>query len=342
MNKNEQDYRPPNPEGLKPTEKIIKDPSLAKLQDNFAMRFDADGIRDVMVIGNERPKGCPFKCQGCGVHEEALIVDDKANQQVIINQVNNIEQRLVSRANEYNEVGYHICIYNYGNVTNHEELSIENLELLLNKINDLMPSPKYVSLNSRGHFINEKTLSHLIGLGLKYNIHFILGVETLTEKGGKIYGKPNMDAEVASLFGVINEFNEKNKTNFGVDAGFVFLPEYYSDDRTDKDKVAQGFLDDVGGFIEKYVGQKTPVLINIHPFYEISGIPYKSTAESFNTLMESLIKLEAIIKTKNLSLTEDLRASFFIGLNDSGYETPEWKQAKLKWQADIDRINRSE
>ncbi|OGY86326.1 MAG: hypothetical protein A2233_02750 [Candidatus Kerfeldbacteria bacterium RIFOXYA2_FULL_38_24] len=319
-----------------------KGSDVASLQENFEeRRFDADGVREVVVIGNERVGGCPFKCPGCGVHEEAAKVDASANAQKIVKQIEGLQCRIQANSTVYEESGYHICIYNFGNVTNTEELSVSNLELLLQKLNELVPSPKYVSLNSRGRFINEQVLARLKGLGLKYTIHFILGVESLGEKGSKIYGKPQIQSEVANMFATINKFNEENNSRFGVDAGFVFLPEFYTADRADKEAIANGFLSDVGGFIEKNVGQKTPVRINIHPFYEMpEKMPYASTAPYFDILMKAMMKLENIVKLKNESLPEHLRISFFIGLNDSGYETLEWKQAKAKWQRDIDRINR--
>ena len=322
-----------------PPKEVIDAPEVSDLQEKFEMRKDADGIRDVLVIGNERPKGCPFKCVGCGVHEEAAVVDASANARIIAEQIKALEVQMKEKAKDYQESGYHLCIYNYGNVTNPEELSEANLEALLHGMNALDPAPKFVSINSRGRYVNEEVLARLEKMNLQYRIHFILGVETLSEKGKAIYGKPNIDRELANMFDVLNAHNEKNNTAFGIDTGFVFLPEFYTDDRTDRTTISEGFMKDIGGTIEKYGGQKTPLKINIHPFYEIPGMPYSSTAEHFDILMETLLKLEAETKQKNVSLPETLRTTFFIGLNDTGYETPEWEKAKAKWQTDIDRIN---
>ncbi len=337
-------YVPPGVEGVplrQETATTEKKSDVSELQEKFEeTRMDADGIRDVLVIGNERRGGCPFKCQGCGVQGEAVQVDTGANAQIISEQIDEMRRKLESNPTEYQEHGYHLCIYNNGNVTNPKELSAENLTLLLYRINELVPPPKYVSLNSRGPFINEKGLQDLQNLGLKYDIHFILGVETFTEKGMEIYGKRGIGEETERMFTTINEFNKANGTRFGMDVGFVFLPEFYADDREDKPAIEQGFLDDVEGFTEKYVGRETPIMINVHPFYPMPNLPWKSTASCFDTLMEAVIKFESEVQARNASLPEYLRASVFIGLNDSGYETPEWLAARSKWQADIDRINR--
>lgn len=331
---------PPDAAGIKlPQETVEKKAEVADLQERFETRRDADGIRDVLVIGNERPGGCPFKCQGCGVEGEAVKVDSRANAGMISQQVDDMKRRLEKDPVAYSEHGYHFCIYNNGNVTNPAELSTDNLTSLLQQIDGLTPLPKYVSLNSRGPFVNEKGLKDLQDLGLQYDIHFILGVETFTEKGKAIYGKPAIDREMQKMFTVVNAFNEAHQTKFGIDAGFVFLPEFYADDRADSTAIAQGFLDDVGGFIEQYVGRETPIVINIHPFYPMPKLPYESTAQSFDILMEAMVKLEAVIQSRNANLPEHLRASLFIGLNDSGYETPEWQLARSQWKTEVDRIN---
>ena len=332
---------PPDGMGIKPPQEAVeRTEDVVDLQKKFETRLDADGIRDVLVIGNERPGGCPFKCQGCGVEGEAVKVDTNANAQIISQQIDGMRLQLESDPAAYSEHGYHLCIYNNGNVTNPAELSTDNLTSLLQKIDGLTPRPKYVSLNSRGPFVNEKGLEDLQNLGLQYDIHFILGVETFTEKGKAIYGKPAIDREIQNMFTVVNTFNEAHQTKFGIDAGFVFLPEFYTDDREDTAAIEQGFLNDVTGFVEKYVGHETPIVINIHPFYPMPDLPYESTAQSFDILMEAMVKLEAVIQSRNANLPEHLHASLFIGLNDSGYETSEWESARSKWQAEIDRINR--
>lgn len=312
---------------------------VANLQENFETRRDADGIRDVLVIGNERPGGCPFKCQGCGVEGEAAKVDASANARVISEQVQEMQRRLEENPAPYEEHGYHLCIYNNGNVTNSAELSVTNLELLLNQINGLKPPPRYVSLNSRGPFIHERDLKRLQSMGLQYDIRFILGIETFSEKGKTIYGKPGIEQETEKMFATIDAFNAKSNTRFGMDVGFVFLPEFYTDDRTNKNEMEQGFLRDVQTFVDRYVGRNTPTAINIHPFYPMSKLPYESTASCFDTLMEAVIQLKALVEAKNAALPEHLHASLFIGLNDSGYETPEWQLARSKWKTEVDRIN---
>ncbi len=126
-----------------------------RLQEKFETAKDSDGIREVLVIGNERESGCPFKCVGCGVHEEAATESIEENAETIKTQLLKLQEKLKSNEEEYVDEGYHLAIYNYGNVTNKNELSRDNLDLLLEEINRLSPTPSYVSINSRGLYIKE-------------------------------------------------------------------------------------------------------------------------------------------------------------------------------------------
>ena len=326
------------------TNRPIKEPKpevgIETLQEKFELRIDADGVREVVVIGNERPKGCPFKCEGCGVEREAQIVNRELNADIIRKQIDGIDQHIQTKTGTYTESGYHLCIYNYGNVTNPAELSRENFDLLLNNINRLVPPPKFISINSRGIFVTPELLSHLRDKKLGYNIHFILGIESLTAKGREIFGKKNMHKELQGMFERVNGFNEENDTNFGIDAGFVFLPEFFSEDRREHEKIKKGFFHEIKSFLDQYVGQKTPIRMNIHPFYQIPELPYESTADQFDTLMEALLELEPLIQAKNETLPTPLKTSLFIGLNDNGYETHAWKIQIAKWREVIERINK--
>ena len=312
---------------------------IETLQEKFELRVDADGVREVLVIGNERPKGCPFKCEGCGVEREAQIVNRELNAEIIKKQIDGIDRHIKMETGTYTESGYHLCIYNYGNVTNPAELSRKNFDLLLDSINQLVPPPKFISINSRGIFVTPELLSHLRDKKLGYNIHFILGIESLTAKGREIFGKKNMHKELQGMFERVNGFNEENDTNFGIDAGFVFLPEFFSEDRREHEKIKKGFFDEIKSFLDQYVGHKTPIRINIHPFYQIPELPYESTADQFDILMETLLELEPLVQIKNETLPDHLKTSMFIGVNDSGYETQAWKIQIIKWKETIERLN---
>ncbi len=174
---------------------------------------------------------------------------------------------------------------------------------------------------------------------LDYETHFILGVESSTEKGRIIFGKEKMDTELDGMFDKINNHNEVQNTKFGLDAGFVFLPEFYVDDRSDTEAIKSGFVGEITSFIDKYAGKNVPLRINIHPYYKTHKMPYESATKEFDILMDAMPEIEAVLKEKNESLPEHLRVSVFIGVNDSGYETEEWRKQLEKWKEDIKRIN---
>ena len=327
-----------NPEFLsiptqKPEQEAISTPesSLERLNASFESRVDTHGVREVILISNERPGGCPFHCTACGVHEEAVTVRPEENRRIITDQIHAFSLRLEQDKERYEHLGYHLCIYNNGNTTNPEELSKESLDALLEQIDSLSPAPSYISIDSRGPYVTEPLLEYLDSKRLGYRIHFILGVETQSEKGKRIYGKAGINKELGKMFGRIDTFNENHGTRFGIDAGFVFLPEFYTDDRSDTEAVRQGFKNELLSFVDTYAGQHTPLRINIHPFYPIAKLPYRSSADSFDSLMAVVAEVNAEIARKNATLPEHLRISVFIGVNDSGYETEEWKTALEKW-----------
>jgi len=311
---------------------------VGELQENFDLTRDVDGIREVIVIGMERKEGCPFFCKGCGVHEDAAIVSPMENKKVILDQVSVISKNL---KNKSFRKGYHVLVYNYGNVTNKAELCTDNLNLLLDELNKLEIQPKYVSLNSRGVFITEKLLNSLKRKKMGFSIHFILGVETLSENGGRIYGKIGIRQELKKMFGVINKFNIKEKTHFGIDAGFVFLPEFYTNNRKDHSKIKKGFINDIKEFVDNYVGKRTPIRLNIHPFYAIKNLPYKSVINEFDLFMETMKEVRKIVAKKNKETPKSYKTTLYIGVKDDGYETPKWKKELNKWAHDIEKMNTS-
>jgi|GEM_PF-1325990 len=311
----------------------------------FNERLDSDGIREIISIGNENPGGCPFSCVGCGVHDQVVISSSEDNKKLIDNLINEISLKINKENFNYQSEGYHICVYNEGNVANPKELSWENLEFLLLSINNLEIPPKFISLNSRSVFITREFLEKVNSLGLNYNIHFIMGVESLTERGKNIYGKKNIDKEIEEAFNIIKDFNNdsNNKIKYGIDAGFVFLPEFYLDEnesRENKEKIKNGFEKEIMDFIEKYSNKGVPIRINLHPFYRTTGLSFDDSCNSLNEFFKALPEIIKLIQEKNKQIqNEKEKTAIFIGVNGKGYETEEWKEAIKKWEEIILKLN---
>jgi len=324
------------------TEKIQPvNPEQLKFKD----RMDTDGIREIVIIGNEREGGCPFNCVGCGVHDKARLASAEANKPSIEESVNNLNTKIANNQSEYENAGYHICVYNEGNVTNKEELSRDNLWGILRGLSTLRPAPKYVSLNSRGTFIDQELLGQIKDLNLDFDINFILGVESLSSVRSEIYGKKGMEKELETIFTKLKAENEKtdHKIEFGMDTGFVFLPEFYLEEgekRGDSQKIINGFVNDVGGFIEKYVGQGVPIRINLHPYYKITNLPFEDSSGVLSEFMRGVAQLlEKIQIINEKAKTESDKTTIFIGLQGGGYGTDEWNQAIEPWKTLIEKVN---
>ena len=305
----------------------VKSKHLQVLQNIFNNHFrtDDEGIREVLVIGNERIGGCPYSCIGCGVHEDAEISTSEENRAIISEQIINLEYRIQNKKIKYTNQGYHLSVYNYGNITNPEELSKENLNFLFDGISNMILLPKYVSLNSRGTYINKELLYFIKNKQLKYNVNFIIGVESMTEKGSRIYGKPGIKGEFKQLFDILSKFNDENKTNFGLDVGFVFLPEFYTDNRKNIQVVKNGFENDLDEMVNCYVGKNVPIKITIHPFFKIPNLPFESTENFMDIIKEVADNTANKINLINSTLPIHLCNSVFIGTLDAGYETEMWQ-----------------
>ena len=310
----------------------VKSKHLRELQNIFSnYRIDADGIREVIVIGNERTEGCPFRCIGCGVHEDAEIVSQEENKAIISEQITNLEYRIKNNQSKYVKHSYHLSVYNYGNITDHEELSEENLNYLFDLVSNMKLLPTYVSLNSRGVFITSKLLNFIKNKHLEYNVNFIIGVESMTEKGAGIYGKPDIKQEFARMFDITSDFNNVNKTNFGLDVGFVFLPEFYTENRMNTQIIKKGVENDIDEFVNLYVGKNVSLKITVHPFFKTPSLSFESTENFLDILKEAVDEISKKLNLINQNIPQHLLNSIFIGTLDSGYETKEWKNELDKW-----------
>ncbi len=321
---------------------IIEDTLLLSklkiLQKSFLPVADKRGIRNVIMIPNEREGGCPFKCKGCGVHNEIVIVKSKENREMTNLQIQRLSEEIKNDKEKYLK-GHHICFYNNGNLLNPEEFSKDNLYYLLDLVNNLDILPSYISIETRGCFINEKLLNEINKKKLKYDIHFILGVETFIGDQ-KIYGKKDINKELNQVYSITNKINnleDKNTINWGIDANFIFLPEFYTKDRNNVDKIRNGFIEDVNYFLDCFTGKNTPTKINIHPFYKVDSLPFESVTKEFDLLFEALTIILELIKQKKYD--KKIKPDFFIGINDSGYENSKWKNILEKYDKKIKKFN---
>jgi hypothetical protein len=333
-----------NLEKITIAEKSIPEVEQAK-DFGFKEKIDTDGIRDIITIGNERKGGCPFSCVGCGVHDDVFLTSEKLNRTYIQTAIDALKNKLIQNKEKVKMYGYHLCIYNQGNITNKEELSRENLAFLLKGLSNLNSPPNYISLNSRGVFINQELLNQINSLYLPFRTHFIIGVESLSNRNEAIYGKKNMVQEVENIFLILKDNNQKvgQKQPFGIDASFVFLPEFYleeNESRMDKNKIEQGFVTDISSFINRYSGEGVPIKINLHPYYKIPSLPYEDSCDSFVEFMKGVIKLISDLRRNEKKIfSEKEKTTIFIGLQDSGYEKEAWNKVFSTWSSLIDKLN---
>lgn len=293
----------------------------------FKPRQDQDGTRLIISLSNE--KGCPHKCRGCGVHKDVRIVSRQTNRRTISEEITRLAKATTAP--------YHIIVYNSGNVASPEELSRENLNYLLELLDKLDPKPTMVSLNTRGLYITDELLDNISALNLSYRVNFNFGVETLTRRGMKIYGKPGIDEELHQAFTILRDYNQTHTKQFGLMINFVYLPEVY----LEEDQPREGFVQEISSFVEDYVDKGVPIRINLHPFYQVDGLAYRDS--SLDDLMKTIPEIQRILDSKNEAVAEQaMRVSLFIGVQDRGYETDGWKTQIQRWQPMIDRINRGE
>ena len=95
----------------------------------------------------------------------------------------------------------------------------------------------------------------------------------------------------------------------GIDAGFVFLPEYYTKDRKNNKKILEGFLGDIREFISLYCGKKTPIKINLHPYYQVPNLSHKSAADKIHILIKAVKELQKD-KKKKIGLIKRFKGLF--------------------------------
>ena len=55
--------------------------------------------------------------------------------------------------------------------------------------------------------------------------------------------------------------------------------------------------------------------------------------------MKIIKEMQKIIANKNKGIPERFKTSIFIGVQEHGYETPEWKKELKKWNTEIKKIN---
>jgi len=305
-------------------------------------RIDADGFREVVLIGNESPIGCPFKCKACGVFADAELVTSNMNKKIITKEISILNNKIQSNLAEYKKTNFHLLVYNFGNITNIDELSIENLGFLLHEIGRLPCLPKYISINSRGRFLTKDLLIYIKSLHLKYDVNFIIGIESLSEKGAMIYGKKNIKKEFQVMYDLVSSFNLANETNFGFDTSFVFLPEFYDKNRTDKLGIKNGFENDLMSFIKLYVGKNVPIKISIHPYFKTQNYPYDSTYNFFEIIIDVICNIKKILINLNKGVHNSLQNTIFIGIKDKGYETEGWIKELDKWGHIIEEVNKGD
>lgn len=307
---------------------------------HFQLSRDAFGIRETISLDNE--SGCPFKCTGCGVWKDPIIVSSEENRHTIGRENSKLKKLRQEHASEYAKHGSHVIVYNSGNVMNKRELSEENLRYLLTSLNQLEAMPSIVALNTRGLFVTHEVLDQLTSIRLGYRIDFNFGLETRTLRGKAIYGKPNIDGEFTALFSTVRAYNEKNDAGFGLMVNFVFLPESYllaGEARENaKEKIHDGFVSEIKTFMEEYADHGVPLRLNLHPFYRVNGIPFADS--NLDDFMSAATDVLHLLAQTNPGISEKrMRVSAFVGVQDNGYSSESWKNQIKFWQTRIDHLN---
>lgn len=296
----------------------------------FPLRRDRKGVRVVYRLGNEWGP-CPFACAFCGVGNSPRVTpeDNRAR----------FDRIFADYAPQIKEP-YHAAIFNEGNVTNPREFSRKTLQHVLQTF-AADPNVQYVSLNSRESTATVSELNFLRNLGLPFPIHFIFGLETLSDRGRRLLGKDN-EGELERFLVKLSAINREDASSdvseiyrFGLDINLIFLPEVFLDvgqERHDYEaQIRCGFLDEIRTLLSR-LDPAVPCQINIHPYYAVPSLPFRDA--DLIQLLRILPDLRDAVDEHNVKNSRP-RVDIFVGVVfvDPGEPNP----AKMELQGEIER-----
>lgn len=302
-------------------------------RNHFSLRKDRRGLRPVYNLGNEHGD-CPNHCKFCDVGRSPR-VDASDNLRNFIR----LHAQFMNQINE----PYHPLIYNQGNVTNPIEFSESCLQFILNKFNN-DPRVVYVSLNSRQSYVTHELLESLIRSNFSFPIHFIFGLESISRRATYHFGK-DTSGELERFIQILHPYNKLAQNtngrnyNFGLDVNLVFLPEMYLADGEkrvgNEELIADGMRWELKQLLSQ-IDPMVPVEINLHPYYQVQGLPYESMDLSF--FMEELPSLQVIVEKHNQKKPEK-ETHLFIGIEGGGYDQSAYQNKFPNWIRQIDIFN---
>jgi hypothetical protein len=278
---------------------------------------------------------CPHDCKFCSVKTV-----DKVPAEEIVARFD----ELFALYRERIDGPYHPVIYNRGNVTNTREFPREVLDHVLCKFNtDKRVS--YVSLNSREQYMTHELLECLADKRLSYAVHFIIGVESFSEKAPRILGK-NTAGELTRAVLKLKWFNKQYARQdaelnyvFGLDSNLVFLPELYIEENQSREacfnEIRLGLEDDLAQLLN-VIDPDVPVEINIHPYCKVDTLPYDDA--DLGELVHMLPGLRDLVVEHN-KIPGNRQTHLFVGVEGDGYSTEYQRRQVQKWKPYIDAFN---
>ncbi|UCG58875.1 MAG: hypothetical protein JSU70_05045 [Phycisphaerales bacterium] len=303
----------------------------------FTLRKDQNGYRPVFPLGNTLGR-CPHACTFCSVKTGKKVTFEEA--------VARFEELLASHCREI-DGPYHPVIYNRGNVTNPREFPTELLDHVLNTFNaDRRVS--YVSLNSREQYMTSELLEYLVDKHLSYAIHFIIGIESFSDRAPRVLGKDTageLDRAIQKLKPFNKEYGRQCTGRdyiFGLDVNLVFLPELYLGPSRRRQQASfgetgLGFEQDLAKLLEA-IDPEVPTEINVHPYAKVDALPYDDV--DLEVLVRMLPDLAHLVAEHNSALGA-YETHLFVGVEGDGYSTERQRCQIHKWKSYIDEFNRA-
>ncbi len=324
-----------NSMGRSQMNRVATEVTVGGLHDSvFSLRKDHNGYRPVFPLGNIFGS-CPYDCTFCNVKATTAVSPEQA------------KGRFTALLSEYLgqiDGPYHPVIYNQGNVTSAREFPRRLLDEILEQFRS-DERVLYVSLNSRERDATPRTLAYLERKELPFAIHFILGIESFSERTPTILGK-DTSGELTRFVQKLRCYNTKasnvrkrRQYAFGLDVNLLFLPELYLAPyarRTGNvQTIRNGIEKDLICLLEGCVAD-VPVQINIHPYSRVESLPYEDA--NLALLVPLLPTLQQHIDRLNEARSR-CPSHLFVGMEGNGYSSVFWEEQKRKWASVLSTFN---
>ncbi|PWU19370.1 MAG: hypothetical protein C5B49_05900 [Bdellovibrio sp.] len=311
-------------------------------QNRILPRLDGDAYRLALTLPRIDQCSLRKSCSGCGVWRGSADLVPVGEIAPII------DQRLKSfgrQINEYRRSGHRInvSLYNRGNVANPRELPADQFDRLLDRFSQMLAPLDTVAISTRGLYVTDEILSRIQSRNPGFLIDFNIGVETTSERGRELFGKSKIDREFDTLFKRISSFNSQHRANFGLTVNFIYLPESYLKPGEKREgnvaKINDGFHQEIMRFVDLYGNKDVRLKINLHPFYRVPDAAIESS--DLDQFMPAALEILRSLRIFNRNVDRrELQVTVFIGVQDQGYENPDFEEKIERWRDAIFRFNR--